>query len=651
LENVTPHVLARKAAPAVIAVACTLAALNLWLGPGIIQTHAGGDSPFLLQRVFELAANLRTGVFPARWMPDAAYGLGYPFFNFYAALPYYIASLITISGFDLLTAIKLTQTVGMFAAAATMWLYARTVLPRSGALIATVAYTLAPYHLVNLYVRGDSLQEFYAFISYPLILWAVDRVMRVTVARAESKQKDTNTGIRLSAMLVLALSLAGLVLTHNVSALIFAPFIVLYALARLAQRVRYDGIRQTAITALSLAGAAVLALLLSAWFWAPALGEAGLVQLNNQTTGYFDYNNHFRALNLIQPGIVFNYQVDFALSAFAMALPQAVLVLAGGTIWFMRERRQSAVWLIAGLFAIATLMITPLSKPLWDAIPELALAQFPWRFLSIQALFASLLIGGTSLWFRETSYKEQSGSIVYRVSIAAVVLLLALTLPGLPNERLDLRSEDVTVESLHQYEWLSGNIGTTIRAEYLPKWVQPRPQVGPDLLQQPRRAHGVAGEVTGSSLSESAPNRQVWRIAVESRVATMTLPVLYWPGWQAMARAVSADGSPGHSRELMLSPYPGSGWIQLSLLKGVYNVELRLSGTPLERIAESVSLVSLALLVIISLVLVKLAAIPFACVMRSVGWSRSCHRAGTLHGCSTSDAVCLMAHRRSAGTR
>ncbi len=626
----TSQTLGRKAVPALIVAACALAALNLWLGAGIIQTHAGGDSPFLLQRVFELTANLRAGVFPARWMPDAAFGLGYPFFNFYAALPYYIAALLTLCGFDLLTAIKLTQTFGMFAAAATIWLYARAVLPRSGAVIASIAYTLAPYHLVNLYVRGDSLQEFYAFIWYPLILWAVDRVMGESAAAAQSQVQAARAQVirnRLGATLALAFALAGLVLTHNVSALIFAPFIVLYAAARLAQRLRRHSLRQTVQAIPWLAGAAVLALLLSAWFWAPALGEAGLVQLNNQTTGYFDYNNHFRTLNLVQPSIAFNYQVDFQLSAFAMALPQAVLVLIGGAIWFVRGRRQSAFWLVVGLFVIATLMITPLSKPLWDAFPGLALTQFPWRFLSIQALFAALAIGGVSWLFHDVAHLAGRGTLcalrsprlaTLMVSVVTV-LLLALALPGLPNERLDLRSEDVTVASLQQYEWLSGNIGTTIRAEYLPKTVQPRPQVGPDLLQQPRRALAVAGDIGASSLIQSSANRQVWHITVESDVATMTLPVLYWPGWQATARALTGAGALAPIRQVTLSPYVGSGWMQLSLPRGAYSVELSLAGTPLEQFAEKISLGSLVLLIFVSLVVMRLTAVPLIGLLRPVG--------------------------------
>src|SRR3972149_765777 len=89
-----------------------IAAAPLWTGPGLVNTRAGGDSPFLFIRLHQLMANLRAGVFPVRWMPDAAYGLGYPFFNFYAALPYYFAALFNLIGFDLLASIKIVQSLG-----------------------------------------------------------------------------------------------------------------------------------------------------------------------------------------------------------------------------------------------------------------------------------------------------------------------------------------------------------------------------------------------------------------------------------------------------------------------------------------------------------------------------------------------------------
>ena len=163
-----------------------------------------------------MAVNLRAGVFPVRWMPDAAYGYGYPFFNYYAALPFYLAGLLNVIGLDILTAIKLTQTLGFIAAAFAMYGWTRRHFSQAGAWLAAVAYTFAAFHLVNVYTRGDSLSEFYAFVFYPLILWGMD---------ATFERRDARS------VVALALAFGGLLVTHNLSAFIFAPFVLLYNLA------------------------------------------------------------------------------------------------------------------------------------------------------------------------------------------------------------------------------------------------------------------------------------------------------------------------------------------------------------------------------------------------------------------------------------
>src|SRR4030042_3616027 len=126
------------------------AAIPLVINGQILSTRSAGDSPFLLIRLYELVLNLRYGVFPARWMPDGAFGLGYPFFNFYACLPYYLAAFFHFLGLGYLWPIKVTQALGLLFAASAMYLYAREVLRDQGrALLAAVAYTYAPFHLVN----------------------------------------------------------------------------------------------------------------------------------------------------------------------------------------------------------------------------------------------------------------------------------------------------------------------------------------------------------------------------------------------------------------------------------------------------------------------------------------------------------------------
>ena len=55
-----------------VIVLALIPALPLLVGSGLVNTRAGGDSPFLLVRVQQLALSLRAGVFPVRWMPQAA---------------------------------------------------------------------------------------------------------------------------------------------------------------------------------------------------------------------------------------------------------------------------------------------------------------------------------------------------------------------------------------------------------------------------------------------------------------------------------------------------------------------------------------------------------------------------------------------------
>jgi len=123
-----------------------LAAFPLW-GPGMVNTRGGGDSPFLLQRTLDMADNLRHGIFPVRWMAHAAYDLGYPFFNHYAALPFYLSGGLAALGVSAILAIQATQTFGFILAALTVALWARRVYRKPQAtLLAVAAYTFAPFH-------------------------------------------------------------------------------------------------------------------------------------------------------------------------------------------------------------------------------------------------------------------------------------------------------------------------------------------------------------------------------------------------------------------------------------------------------------------------------------------------------------------------
>lgn len=547
-------------------VTAVILAIPLLSEPGLLNTRGGGDSPFLLQRLQQLETALLDGHFPVRWMPDANYGYGYPFYNFYAPLSIYTAVIFRFLGFSFVRAIQLSQLAGFVLAAWGMFALARRWLgnPWAG-LLASVAYSTAPFHMVNVYVRGDSLAEFWAMAFYPWVLLTADWLL----------ERPSRQGVAL-----FALAYGALVLSHNISALIFSPFLLLYLLLQGVFRF-WDG--KAARQALGrrglwLIGGLGLALALTAWFFVPALAEQSLAQLGPVTEGYFHFSNHFRGLNLVQTSFLFDYGVDGG-NAFRMGLVQGITAVSG-LLLLLFWRRNGAVSLPVKLFIllgflVATVMITPLSRLLWDYLPLLSFTQFPWRFLSVQAFVAALAVGGLALlpkrqWF---------------VPVFSVGLLVA-ALGNLHTDHLRLTDADVTARKLAEYEWFSGNIGSTVSAEYLPPTVQPRPVTSAWLNAGTRERVVVLDGEASVVLDERKAIAQSWSVTAVTP-STLIFPTLAWPGWSA-----ELDGE-----ALALQPAAGSGLIQLTVPPGDHLLTLRLAHTPLRLVAELVSLTAVFILI------------------------------------------------------
>ncbi|MCA9963737.1 MAG: hypothetical protein KC423_05830 [Anaerolineales bacterium] len=568
-----------------------MAAWPLLREPGLLNTRGGGDSPFLLQRLQQLETALRGGHFPVRWMPDANYGYGYPFFNFYAPLSIYIAAVFRFLGFSYIRAIHLAQLAGFLVAA---WGVYRLAWGwwRDGwmALLASATYTFAPFHLVNIYVRGDSLAEFWAMAFYPLVLLAAEGVVGC---------REWSVGCRVR-VVVLALAYAGLILSHNISALIFSPFLLLYLLLRwlnlqspISNLSTPHAPRPTPHTLLAL----LLAFALAAWFFLPALWEQSLAQLEPVTAGYFHYNNHFRGLDLVQTSWLFDYTVGGG-RAFRMGLVQGLTAVSGLLLLLLnrQERKEEksphlSAFVRVPFFPIATLliatfMITPWSRWLWDHLPLLPFTQFPWRFLSVQALGAALVTAGLA----------RLPGRQYLVPLL-LGLLLWSSLGNLPTDHLIVTDADITAEKLAQYEWFTGNIGSTVSFEYLPPSVGQRPFSSDWLVTGERNRAMVLGGRGAGEVVERRATRQVWRVVVEQD-DVVRFPTLFWPGWRA-----AVDGE-----QVEIVPTAGSGLISVPVPAGQHTVELWLGRTTVRLVAELVSLTAVLLTLFLLLWRVNLTA-------------------------------------------
>ena len=200
------------------------------------------------------------------------------------------------------------------------------------------------------------------------------------------------------------------------------------------------------------------------------------------------------------PPLIFDYDVA-GQTPFSMGLVQALLVVlglvaTGRVLWRRRFAEGRGVLELFALLAwlVATLMITPLSQFLWQHLPLLSLVQFPWRFLSVQALAGVLLL----VWLLPAD-RPRTGWLL----AAAGILLAASVMLGLHPDALALTTADVTPNNLQLYEWFSGNVGTTIRYEYLPEAVVPRPWTSDALLGDAPAARSLEGEAAAALLSNT----------------------------------------------------------------------------------------------------------------------------------------------------
>ncbi len=241
-------------------------------------THDGSLHYF---RVTAMRHALQDGIFFTRYLPDLAFGYGYPFFNYRAALSYYLALALHLTGLTLPVALNGVYILSILGSALTAYLLARDLFGPHAGIVAAVAYAYAPYQFLDALLRGNA-PESVALPLFPLILWAFRRL----ALTGQRRWFLTSVG-----------SLVALLMTHNISSLLFSPLLLAYLIV-LWLVYRREG------HWIAVGGALALAFGLTAFFWGPALLERDYVQLHmSHVTRNNDFHYNFLGLGeLVQDG-------------------------------------------------------------------------------------------------------------------------------------------------------------------------------------------------------------------------------------------------------------------------------------------------------------------------------------------------------------
>ena len=543
---------------------------------GYLDSH---DGLFHLYRLAALDDAFKAGVFYPRLFPDFAFGYGHAVLNYYSPLTYYVAQFFHMLGAGYILSIKLTFVAGLLLSAVFMYLYAREVVGRFPALIAAGVYTYFPYHLADTHLRG-ALAEAFAFVFLPLCLWAMHKLM---------------TGGRARYIILLSVSFAGLIVTHNLTALIFTPVLVGYMVLLWFVTRRHRTVPLALTSFLIVAG-------LDAFYWLPVLSETRWVGLA-AALGSPGYQRHLAPLpGFISLDFVCRYFRELGGSVrhpfYPLGLIYALLILAGVAllVWLVvrpaSERSKSRMkrWLLAFFLAVTAgsiLMMLTWSLPLWRlAQPLLASLQYPWRFMAVTSLGAAMVTG--FLFTLGEGQAEDAARwrtwLRYGLGVGLLVILMVHGLVDLPMEMLPLEDGQVTVQRMWEEDFAARQIGATWTAEYVPIWVEAdRSVVGlppPDLVPfEPR-------DLAPEEIPQMVLGRQGFlsseMVVASPREHTLRFHTFYFPGWKVYLDGLEAPAYPSGDLALLTVDVPA----------GEHEILVRFDDTTPRLVGNAVSLLT-----------------------------------------------------------
>lgn len=129
------------------------------------------DGHLHYHRIAAMRHAWESGLPLGRWLPDLAFGYGYPFFVYREGPPLYASLIPHLLGFPLPAAINLFYALCILASGWFTFLWVRDLFGERAGLVSAVAYMAAPYTLIDALVRGNQ-PESMALALLPLLCWA-----------------------------------------------------------------------------------------------------------------------------------------------------------------------------------------------------------------------------------------------------------------------------------------------------------------------------------------------------------------------------------------------------------------------------------------------------------------------------------------------
>ena len=486
-----------------------------------IPTH---DGEYHIIRIVEFARMLSQGNMVPRWAPTLNSGYGVPVFQFNYPLPNYIGSFLRLFTHDAVYAYQWAIGFGYLFVAVALFLWLESVFGIYPAIIGAMVGAFTPYLFVDTFIRG-SIGEVWAIGFLCLTLFGIE------------KNKFTLT----------ALSFACIIVSHNILALVFTPFLLIYTW--IVNKKSYWPLA---------AGIG-----LASFFWLPALAEQKFVQGLN-TVNFREHFVEFYELIVPSWGSAFSGSgmVGNTLSFQIGLAPIVALILALFSFKGIKNKKITAsLSFLLFVFAVCIFLMMRVSESIWRAIPLMQNIQYPWRLLS----FVIPVVGFCAALWVSRLKRAWLGVLLAAFAVIVTISYARPVLYQPRNEAYYLARSNFTDGTSSM-----GNAFSTIWTGW--KSARPPSSVA---IQNGRLVKQIKDAYLNKQFTVSM-----------SKPGAVTENILYFPGWMVLV-----------DNKVTQISYKTDGIISFNVPAGNHSITVQFGETPIRRFSDVVSLLSLGLVI------------------------------------------------------
>ncbi|HEX8639143.1 MAG TPA: 6-pyruvoyl-tetrahydropterin synthase-related protein [Pyrinomonadaceae bacterium] len=431
--------------------------------------------------------SINQGVLPD-WAGGENSGYGSVAVRFYPPLTHFVMALFRIFAGNWEAAFVLSFFFWSLIGGYGMYLLAADIFKnRLQPTVAAVLFILGHYHVNQIY-NSFMFSEFVAVSVFPFCFLFAKKVC----------ERENFLDV-----LAFGASVSLLILSNTPQTVIGAISIGIFILFYLKSESLFKQIRNLAI-------GCCLGLLGSCFYWLRMLGEIrwlNIYQPNTDPT--YDYRNNFllTSLDFDDRGI---WLVSAMLVALAALLLVSLLITENCKTIF-RDRIQKSLFAV---FAVSLLLMLPASDLIWEHLHFLQRIQFPWRFLSVASLTATILIAHCFGFFTAENFRSKRPLAMILVGVTFIYCFISIRQIALGANFMDSQRFSRLYED--------SRFDKTLK-HWQPVWADDK---------MTDRADRVSAESRRVEIQIWENERRKFSVD-EGEKAQMRVACLYYPHWQA----------------------------------------------------------------------------------------------------------------------